>query len=170
MLWTESDTAGFALWSSRCVDRAAAAGEWWLTDMFSQLGLCLCYCEDRRRSAARAACGSAHPGVREDLEGRGLSLLGAIVRQARFPATTVLKHPLCSFRILITGSTSGLVETITDAVSIHSIKKAEYARRLAEGRLGHVSLFDHFRLVSVYACSQRRISHTSLDLWRPVIS
>ncbi|KZT09426.1 kinase-like protein [Laetiporus sulphureus 93-53] len=50
------------------------------------------------------------------------------------------------FRILITGSTSGLVETITDAVSIHSIKKAEYARRLAQGRLGHVSIFDHFRV------------------------
>ncbi|PCH38077.1 hypothetical protein WOLCODRAFT_142388 [Wolfiporia cocos MD-104 SS10] len=49
------------------------------------------------------------------------------------------------FRILITGNSSGLVETITDAVSIHSIKKAEYGRRLAEGRLGHVSLFDHFR-------------------------
>ncbi|KAH8106978.1 kinase-like protein [Cristinia sonorae] len=49
------------------------------------------------------------------------------------------------FRILITGNDSGLVETITDAVSIHSIKKAEYARRLAEGRLGHVSLYDHFR-------------------------
>ncbi|TCD71888.1 Phosphatidylinositol 4-kinase pik1alpha (PI4-kinase)(PtdIns-4-kinase) [Steccherinum ochraceum] len=49
------------------------------------------------------------------------------------------------FRILITGNNSGLVETITDAVSIHSIKKAEYARRLAQGRLGHVSLYDHFR-------------------------
>jgi len=49
------------------------------------------------------------------------------------------------FRILITGGSSGLVETITDAVSIHSIKKAEYARRLAEGRLGHVSLMDHFK-------------------------
>ncbi|KAJ7632635.1 kinase-like protein [Roridomyces roridus] len=49
------------------------------------------------------------------------------------------------FRIVITGATSGLVETITDAVSIHSIKKAEYARRLAEGRLGHVTLFDHFK-------------------------
>lgn len=48
------------------------------------------------------------------------------------------------FTILITGGTSGLVETITDAMSIHSIKKAEYARRLAVGRLGHVSLFDHF--------------------------
>jgi phosphatidylinositol kinase/protein kinase (PI-3 family) len=32
-----------------------------------------------------------------------------------------------SFRILITGETSGLVETITDAVSVHSIKKGEYA-------------------------------------------
>ncbi|KAF8894630.1 hypothetical protein BD779DRAFT_1502166 [Infundibulicybe gibba] len=40
------------------------------------------------------------------------------------------------FRILITGGT---------AVSIHSIKKAEYARRLAEGRLGHVTLLDHFK-------------------------
>ncbi|THH33925.1 hypothetical protein EUX98_g243 [Antrodiella citrinella] len=49
------------------------------------------------------------------------------------------------FRILITGNNSGLVETITDAVSIHSIKKAEYARRLAAGRLGHVSLYDHFK-------------------------
>ncbi|KAJ7285818.1 kinase-like protein [Mycena rebaudengoi] len=49
------------------------------------------------------------------------------------------------FRIVITGGTSGLVETITDAVSIHSIKKSEYARRLAEGRLGHVTLFDHFK-------------------------
>ncbi|KAH9484268.1 Phosphatidylinositol 4-kinase pik1 [Psilocybe cubensis] len=52
------------------------------------------------------------------------------------------------FRILITGATSGLVETITDAVSIHSIKKAEYAKRLASGRLGHVTLMDHF--VSTY--------------------
>ncbi|KAH9966684.1 kinase-like protein [Russula dissimulans] len=49
------------------------------------------------------------------------------------------------FRILITGGSSGLVETITDAVSIHSIKKAEYARRLAGERLGHVTLLDHFK-------------------------
>lgn len=54
-----------------------------------------------------------------------------------------------SFRIVITGSTSGLVETITDAVSIHSIKKAEYAKRLASGRLGHVTLLDHFISVSI---------------------
>lgn len=53
------------------------------------------------------------------------------------------------FRILITGETSGLVETITDAVSVHSIKKSEYARRLAEGEaIGHVSLMDHFVNVS----------------------
>ncbi|KAF7322989.1 Phosphatidylinositol 4-kinase [Mycena chlorophos] len=49
------------------------------------------------------------------------------------------------FRIMITGASSALVETITDAVSIHSIKKAEYARRLAEGRLGFVTLLDHFK-------------------------
>ncbi|KAJ7219289.1 kinase-like domain-containing protein [Mycena pura] len=49
------------------------------------------------------------------------------------------------FRILITGATSALVETITDAVSIHSIKKSEYARRLTEGRLGHVTILDHFK-------------------------
>ncbi|KIY70928.1 hypothetical protein CYLTODRAFT_370254 [Cylindrobasidium torrendii FP15055 ss-10] len=48
------------------------------------------------------------------------------------------------FRIVILGGSSGLVETITDAVSIHSIKKAEYARRITEGRLGHVTLLDHF--------------------------
>ncbi|KAG6890684.1 hypothetical protein C0995_005056 [Termitomyces sp. Mi166 len=51
------------------------------------------------------------------------------------------------FRILITGGTSGLVETITDAVSIHSIKKTEYARQIAEGRFGHVTLLDHFKSV-----------------------
>jgi len=46
---------------------------------------------------------------------------------------------------LITGEQSGLVETITDAVSVHSIKKGEYARRVAEGEaIGTVSLMDHF--------------------------
>ncbi|KAJ9096017.1 hypothetical protein QFC21_005381 [Naganishia friedmannii] len=48
------------------------------------------------------------------------------------------------FKILITGDNSGLVETITDAVSVHSIKKAEYARHIAEGNLGNVTLLDHF--------------------------
>jgi hypothetical protein len=31
---------------------------------------------------------------------------------------------------------------------VHSIKKGEYARRLAEGNLGHVSLLDHYVRVS----------------------
>ena len=73
---------------------------------------------------------------------------------AGFDSTTIFVHSatlltahVSSFRILITGNNSGLVETITDAVSIHSIKKAEYARRLATGRLGHVTLFDHFKSV-----------------------
>ncbi|KZS99247.1 kinase-like protein [Sistotremastrum niveocremeum HHB9708] len=52
------------------------------------------------------------------------------------------------FRILITGANSGLIETIPDAISIHSIKKAEYARRLAAGRFEYVTLYDHF--VSAY--------------------
>ena len=41
------------------------------------------------------------------------------------------------------------METVTDAVSVHSIKKAEYARRIAEGGvIGRVSLMDHFVSVS----------------------
>jgi phosphatidylinositol 4-kinase len=51
---------------------------------------------------------------------------------------------------LITGEQSGLVETITDAVSVHSIKKGEYARRVAAGEaIGTVSLMDHFVGVSI---------------------
>lgn len=57
----------------------------------------------------------------------------------------VVNMSFVSFRILITGETSGLVETVTDAVSVHSIKKGEYAKRLAEGGpIGHVSLMDHY--------------------------
>lgn len=55
---------------------------------------------------------------------------------------------LFSFRILVTGDKTGLVETITDAVSVHSIKKAEYARRMNQGSLGNVTLMDHFVQVS----------------------
>ena len=75
-----------------------------------------------------------------------------------------------SFRILITGSTSGLVETITDAVSIHSIKKAEYAKRLASGRLGHVTLLDHFISVCFEVLYPRLIlTIVSIDLWRTIV-
>jgi hypothetical protein len=56
----------------------------------------------------------------------------------------IVSNNYWSFRILITGANSGLIETITDAVSIHSIKKAEYAKQLAEGKFGYVTLMDHF--------------------------
>ena len=75
-----------------------------------------------------------------------------------------------SFRILITGGSSGLVETIADAVSIHSIKKAEYAKRLAQGQLGHVTLLDHF--ISVRSSTLVRfVVLTDLPqvLWGPVL-
>jgi phosphatidylinositol kinase/protein kinase (PI-3 family) len=85
-------------------------------------------------------------------------VLGQIVRRANLLARQLLSAirltslplaSLLSFRILITGDSSGLVETITDSVSVHSIKKAEYGRRIA---LGHsiasgVSLYDHFLTV-----------------------
>lgn len=70
-----------------------------------------------------------------------------------------------SFRILITGNNSGLVETITDAVSIHSIKKAEYARRIAEGRFDHVTLFDHFTSVGRITLTRvNNYTHTLSDI------
>jgi hypothetical protein len=73
---------------------------------------------------------------------------------------------LSSFRILITGEQSGLVETITDAVSVHSIKKGEYARRVAEGEaIGTVSLMDHF--VAVRPSPRLSLSGVtdSVDIW-----
>jgi len=74
-------------------------------------------------------------------------MLGPIVSRLFGGLLCLKEFFFVSFRILITGGTSGLVETITDAVSIHSIKKAEYARRIAEGRFGHVTLLDHFKSV-----------------------
>lgn len=71
---------------------------------------------------------------------------GSDSESLRSPTNWVL-NTSSSFRILITGGSSGLVETITDAVSIHSIKKAEYAKRFAQGQLGHVTLLDHFTSV-----------------------
>jgi phosphatidylinositol kinase/protein kinase (PI-3 family) len=66
-----------------------------------------------------------------------------------------------SFRILITGESSGLVETITDAVSVHSIKKGEYAKRIAEGGFGHVSLLDHY--VNVSGCEAGYAVHADVQ-------
>lgn len=74
-------------------------------------------------------------------------MLGTIVSQSdllqRFFAADLI-YLFDSFKILITGDSSGLVETITDAVSVHSIKKSEYARRITEGNLGNVTLLDHY--------------------------
>ncbi|GAA6009339.1 1-phosphatidylinositol 4-kinase [Rhodotorula paludigena] len=50
------------------------------------------------------------------------------------------------FRILVTSENSGLIETINDAVSIHSLKKDAYARRAADGTqvFDSFTLYDHF--------------------------
>jgi phosphatidylinositol 4-kinase B len=47
------------------------------------------------------------------------------------------------FRILITSDQSGLIETIPDSVSIHSIKKDGYVRHLNAEGIAY-SLYDHF--------------------------
>lgn len=96
-------------------------------------------------------------------------MLGAIVSsQTLSPALSVLTG-LTSFRILILGATSGLVETITDAVSIHSIKKAEYAKRLAQNKLGHVTLMDHFKSVSRVSAVRIPTDLEYTDLRRPIL-
>lgn len=53
------------------------------------------------------------------------------------------------FRILVTSENSGLMETITDAISVHSIKKEAYARTQRDsgsegGKIATYSIFDHF--------------------------
>ena len=49
------------------------------------------------------------------------------------------------FKILVTSENSGIMETITDAVSVHSIKKEAYSRHQAkDGKIATYSLFDHF--------------------------
>ncbi|GAA5920924.1 hypothetical protein JCM1841_003624 [Sporobolomyces salmonicolor] len=50
------------------------------------------------------------------------------------------------FRILVTSENSGLIETITDSVSIHSIKKDAYARKAEDGTQIFTSftLYEHF--------------------------
>jgi len=50
------------------------------------------------------------------------------------------------------------METITDAVSVHSIKKAEYARRMTTGALGNVTLMDYFVQVSTCTDGSRRLN------------
>lgn len=48
-----------------------------------------------------------------------------------------------SFRMLITSDQSGLIEVIPDSVSIHSIKKNGYTRKLNQPGIAF-SLYDHF--------------------------
>lgn len=48
------------------------------------------------------------------------------------------------FRILVLNEDAGLIETITDAVSVHSIKKDAYARQIADSSIAAYSLYDHF--------------------------
>lgn len=50
------------------------------------------------------------------------------------------------FRILVTSENSGLMETITDAVSVHSIKKEAYSRMSQQDKAASAgfSLYDHF--------------------------
>ena len=49
------------------------------SDMGSKLGLCLCYCENGRRSPARAGCCAINSGIRTDMAGGKMSMLGSIV-------------------------------------------------------------------------------------------
>jgi phosphatidylinositol 4-kinase len=53
------------------------------------------------------------------------------------------------FRILITSNDSGLIETIPDSVSIHSIKKDAYSRHLNTEGIAY-SLYDHFVKVELF--------------------
>ncbi|RKO87446.1 kinase-like domain-containing protein, partial [Blyttiomyces helicus] len=50
---------------------------------------------------------------------------------------------VCHFRILITSDQSGLMETIRNAISVHSIKKEGYAKRQNQRGLAF-TLYDYF--------------------------
>ncbi|KAM0789960.1 hypothetical protein ACM66B_005295 [Microbotryomycetes sp. NB124-2] len=65
---------------------------------------------------------------------------GRIWQEERLPAW------VCYFRILVTSERSGLIETITDTVSVHSIKKEAYAQRAADGSqvFPAFTLYDHY--------------------------
>ncbi|GAA5981901.1 hypothetical protein JCM11641_001936 [Rhodosporidiobolus odoratus] len=76
----------------------------------------------------------------EQLAVQLISEFGRIWREEECPAW------VCYFRILVTSENSGLVETIADAVSVHSIKKDAYARRAEDSTQVFTSftLHDHF--------------------------
>lgn len=95
---------------------------------------------------------------------RIFSMPASCSRGAFFPALPLLRlttglriycpYYLDSFRILVTSESSGLMETVTDAVSIHSIKKEAYSRFVHDGKIVTYSLFDHYVNVSL-AFTQR---------------
>ena len=79
---------------------------------------------------------------------------GADLRQEQLALQTIKEIQSCweslsiplwvyPFRMLITSADSGLVEVIPDSVSIHSIKKAGYMKRLNTPGIVY-SLYDHF--------------------------
>ena len=79
---------------------------------------------------------------------------GADLRQEQLALQTIQEISNCwknlniplwvyPFRMLITSADSGLVEVIPDSISIHSIKKAGYMKRLNTPGIVY-SLHDHF--------------------------
>lgn len=48
------------------------------------------------------------------------------------------------FRIVTLNESAGLIETITDAISVHSIKKAAYASQMAGQPISTYTLYDYF--------------------------
>ncbi|ODQ80239.1 hypothetical protein BABINDRAFT_161206 [Babjeviella inositovora NRRL Y-12698] len=70
-----------------------------------------------------------------------ISMISLIWQKQKVPVWTK------KMRILITSANHGLVETITDALSIHSIKKTLYEMKVKEGgdpRYTYATLKDHF--------------------------
>lgn len=59
------------------------------------------------------------------------------------PSFIAYKHKHLSFRILPLSSDAGLIETIPDAISVHSIKKHAYAQGLNQPGLAY-TLYDYF--------------------------
>ncbi|GAA5883913.1 hypothetical protein JCM16303_004695 [Sporobolomyces ruberrimus] len=76
----------------------------------------------------------------EQLAVQLISEFGRIWKEEQCPAW------IYYFRILVTSENSGLIETITDSVSIHSIKKDAYARVAEDGTQAFASftLADYF--------------------------
>lgn len=72
--------------------------------------------------------------------------MAQIVRIDRHGAETDLLTVIISFRVLVTSDSSGLIETIRNTISIHSIKKEAYTR--GWNTKGTVfTLYDYFEKV-----------------------